>query len=349
MDNTDRTELLCIGNAVVDAFAPADPAWLEMHHIAAGAQHIEMEKARQMLDSLRSADAVLSSGGAVANVAKIAAMMGVRTAFAGSSGRDELAGFFEDELKQAGVLPFVKRTEGETGLCLVLDAGGENRIAASPGASLNFDEHDVPEALIAAADAVVLDGYMLDRKALVHKVLQLASRHGIPIALDAASVFQVKEKTEAILHYSRNYPMIVFMNADESITFYNTIRKGDSNADAMSEREKTDFILREICPALKGMTEGDIFPVLVIKLGGKGAVVLAGGNIHRAGTFAIKPKNTVGAGDAFCAAFVCAWIRGRPIRECAWLGNKVAKKLLAVPGTSIKKEKFASLAKLLKK
>jgi len=96
------------------------------------------------------------------------------------------------------------------------------------------------------------------------------------------------------------------------------------------------------------MTEADIFPVVVIKLGGRGAVVLAGGNIHRAGTFAIIPRNTVGAGDAFCAAFLSAWIRGKPIRECAALGNKVAWEVLMVPGTNVEKERLASFAKQLR-
>ena len=189
---------------------------------------------------------------------------------------------------------------------------------------------------------------MLDRRPLVQRILKLASSHGIPIALDAASVFNVKERTEAILHYSRNYPLIVFMNADEAIEFYNTIRKGGGAEALASEREKEAFILKEVCPALKCMTEGDIFPVIVIKLGGRGAAVLAGGNIHRAGTFAVKPKSAVGAGDAFCAAFLSAWIRGKPIKDCAALGNKVAREVLMVPGTSVEKEKLAPFSRLLR-
>jgi sugar/nucleoside kinase (ribokinase family) len=76
-------------------------------------------------------------------------------------------------------------------------------------------------------------------------------------------------------------------------------------------------------------------------------VVLAGGNIYREETFTIIPRNTVGAGDAFCAAFISAWIRGKPIRECAALGNKVAREILMVPGTRIKAEKLKSFAKTL--
>jgi len=351
IDEPEKIELLCIGNAIVDVFAPADFARLDSLGITEPVQHVSREKAFRLLDDLRGSvggDLVFASGGAVANVAKIASMLGVRSAFAGCVGRDDLAALFGEELRKADVIPFLTSAEGETGICLVLEASGETRIAASPGAALEFTEADVREDLIVGADAVILDGYMLDRHALVRRILQLANRHGIPIALDAASVFQIKEKTEAILHYSRNYPLIVFMNADESIVFYNTIRKSSNVDEFASEREKEAFILREICPVLKCMTEGDIFPIIVIKLGGRGAVVLAGGEIHRAGTFSIIPRNTVGAGDAFCAAFVSAWIRGKPIRECASLGNKVAREVLMVPGTNVKKEKLASFSKLLR-
>ncbi|MCL2190702.1 MAG: PfkB family carbohydrate kinase [Treponema sp.] len=348
IDEPGKIELLCIGNAMVDVFAPADFARLDGLGITEPVQHVPLENAARMLDELRSGDLVLASGGAVANVAKIASMLGVGSAFAGCVGGDDLAAFFEEELISADVVPFITSVEGGTGICLVFEASGETRIAASPGAALEFTEADVPGDLIARADAVVLDGYMLDRRPLVQRILQLANRHGIPIALDAASVFHIKEKTEAILHYSRNYPLIVFMNADESIVFYNTIRKGGVVDEFANEREKEAFILREICPVLKCMTEGDIFPVIVIKLGGRGAVVLAGGGIHRAGTFSIIPRNTVGAGDAFCAAFMSAWIRGKPIRDCASLGNKVAREVLMVPGTSVKKEKLSSLSRLLR-
>jgi len=346
-----KTELLCIGNAMVDVFVPADSARLAELGITEPVQHISRELAAQILNGLgenAGTNPVFTSGGAAANVAKIAAMLNTGSAFAGCVGSDDLAGIFGRELGAADVVPFIKSCEGETGVCFVFETEGETRIAAAPGASLQLTEDDIREDLIAGADAVVLDGYMLDRLPLVRRILQLANRHGIPIALDAASVFQIKEKTEAILHYSRNYPLIVFMNADESIVFYNNIRKSSSADETMTEREKEVFILKEICPVLKCITEGDIFPVIVIKLGGRGAIVLAGGNIHRVGTFAIIPRNTVGAGDAFCAAFVSAWIRGKPIRECASLGNKVAREVLMVPGTHVRREKLAGFAKLLR-
>ena len=346
----NATELLCIGNAIVDVFAAVDAAWLERQGITAPVQHIPHAEARRLLGELGGLGGVVfSSGGAAANVAKIAAMLNTGAAFVGCAGGDDLAAVFEDDIRGAGVAPLLASGREGTGLCFIFSCGGENRIAASPGASLELAEAALREDLFAGAGAVVLDGYMLDRRPLVQRILQLADDYGLPIALDVASVFQIREKTEDILHYSRNYPLIVFMNADESIVFYNTIRKGSDKIDITDEREKEALIVQEICPVLKCITEGEIFPVMVIKLGGRGAVVLAGGTVYREETFTIIPRNTVGAGDAFCAAFLTAWIRGKPIRECAAMGNKVARKILEVPGTRVKADKLKSFAKMLGK
>jgi len=353
-------ELLCFGNAMVDIFASVEAVYLDKLGITEPVQHISMDLAQRILEELvLKKDTILSSGGAAANVAKIASMLDTKSAFAGcvgaaaggnvSAGSDNLVSVFKNELEGAGVVPLLSTGKEKTGVCFAFNCGGSTRIAASPGAALEFSEANVPAELIPQAEAIVLDGYMLDRRPLVQRIMGLASRHGIPIALDAASVFQIKEKTEDILQYSRNYPLIVFMNADEAIVFFDNIRKGSPSAEAATEREKEQLILKEICPVLKCITEGEIFPIIVIKLGGKGAVVLAGGNIYKEETFTIIPRNTVGAGDAFCAAFMSAWIRRKSIRECAALGNKVAREILLVPGTRIGKGKLKSYAKQLRK
>ena len=345
------TELLCIGNAIVDVFIEINNSLAEKYGITEAVQHIAPETVESILcePSIDFKNAVKSSGGGAANVAKIAAMLGMDAAFTGCVGRDETAVIFEQELAEAGAGTILARSDGKTGLCFACKLDGQLRFAASPGAALEFDEAYISEELIGGAEVVALDGYILDRRPLVQHILRLASRRGIPVALDAASIFQVRNKAEEILHYCRNYPLFVFMNADETIAFYNTIRKSRDEELNLPEKEKEAIILRDICPMLKIITDGEIFPIIVVKLGGRGAIVVAGGNVYHEETFTIIPRNTVGAGDAFCAAFIAAWIRGKSLSDCAALGNKVAREILKVPGTRIKSGKLKSFAKMLQK
>jgi len=344
------TELLCIGNPIVDVFINIDEALALKYGIIEQSQHISREKLEELLrePSIDFSNAVKSSGGGAANVAKISAMLGMNCAFTGCAGHDEFANIFNEEMTNAGVSATLVKSNEKTGLCVACGINSETRFAASPSAALDLTQDHISDEMINSAEVIVLDGYILDRRPLVQHILLKASKQGIPVALDAASIFQVKSKAEEILTYSRTFPLLVFMNADETLAFYNTIRKS-KDADAnLSEKEKETIILRDVSPMLKIITDGELFPIIVVKLGGRGAIVIAGGNVYHEGTFTVTPRNTVGAGDAFCAAFTSAWIRGKSLSECAALGNKVAREILEVPGTHIKSGKLKSFAKALK-
>ena len=349
---SNKTELLCIGNSVVDVFVDIDSGFALKHCILDPVQHIDGDKAEALLAelSIDFSKSIKSSGGGAANVAKIAAMLGMDAAFCGCVGQDELALIFEEEMKEAGVSSLLVKSNEKTGLCLACNVNGETRFAASPRAALELNESHISVDLISGTEAVILDGYILDRRSLVQHILRLANHNGIPVVLDAASIMQVKSKAEEILTYSRNYPLFIFMNADEIITFFNTLRKEQDEATNMTDKEKEALIMRDICPMLKIITDGELFPIIVVKLGSRGAMVVAGGNVYREETFSVAmPKNTVGAGDAFCAAFISAWIRDKSLSECAALGNKVAREILEVPGTRVKNGKLKSFAKILQK
>jgi sugar/nucleoside kinase (ribokinase family) len=276
-------------------------------------------------------------------------MLGMNTAFSGSIGQDDLAVLFEEQMASAGVSSILVKSNDKTGICFVCNIDGETRFAASRGAALELDENHISEELISRADVVVLDGYILDRRPLVQHILMTASRKGIPVALDVASMHQIKSKSEEILTYSRSFPLFIFMNADETIAFYNTIRKSRHEKLNLTEKEKEAIIIRDISSMLKIITDGELFPIIAVKLGGRGAIVFAGGNAYHEETFTIIPKDTIGAGDSFCAAFISAWIREKSLSECAALGNKVAREVLKVAGTSIKSEKLKKFAKTLSK
>ncbi|MDR3020573.1 MAG: PfkB family carbohydrate kinase [Treponema sp.] len=345
------TELLCIGNPLVDFFIDLDTTTAYRYGIKEPVQHLDRELMDKFLrdPAVDLTSAEKCSGGGAANVAKIAAMLGMNTVFSGCTGNDALAEFFEKEMTDVGVKPVLVKSLEKTGVCFACRVNGELRFAASPGAALELNESHIGEDLISGVEAVVVDGYILDRRSLVQHVLMMSSRRGIPVILDAASVFQVKSKAEEILTYGRTFPLIVFMNADEAIAYFNTIRKSRDEQTNLSEKEKETLILRDVCPMLKIITDGEIFPIIVVKLGGRGALVVAGGNVYREETFTVTPRNTVGAGDAFCAAFISAWIRGKSLCESAALGNKVAREILEVAGTQIKSSKLKSFAKILQK
>jgi sugar/nucleoside kinase (ribokinase family) len=346
IDESDKTaNLLCIGNAIVDFFAPADKDFARRYGIDEPVQHIEHGRLMAAIGELP--EKVSCSGGGAANVAKIAALLGTPARFMGTVGDDEAGRFFERELREAGVEPALRSRGGATGCCLVLRLPGDLvRAAAAPAAALELYKEDLGEEDIRRSGVVVIDGFLMDRQDLVRHILDTANRSGTTVALDLGSTPIARERAHEILTYSRVYPLILFMNEGEAGAFFRAINSreafdGDEGGGEELDEEMTDFF--------RGLTANELFPIVVIKRGKRGALVFAGGTVHRESTFAVMPRDSTGAGDAFCAAFLSAWVRNRPLGECAVVGNKVAREVLAAPGTGVNRKKIAALGRLLRK
>jgi sugar/nucleoside kinase (ribokinase family) len=340
-----KPELLCIGNALVDVFAQVEGDSGPPFGLTEPVQHIDIERLQKIIALLP--ELRLVSGGGAANVAKMAGFLGLEAGFIGAigsgpeDGADRFGRIFAGDLEAAGVELFLSRKPTPTGICLVLRKhAGEAIIAAAPSASLELSPEDLDEDLIRSARVVVIDGFMLSRKNLVIPILNLANKYGTVAALDVGSAGLAREQAWEIATYSRLYPLILFMNEAEALSFQETI-SGNGGAESILSRESSDFFVN--------FTAANLFPVVAVKLGNRGAVVFAGGSVYRAETIPITPAETTGAGDAFGAAFLCAWIRGKSLSRCAALGNKAARETLSAPGAQVNRKRLKSLIKQLRK
>ncbi|MDR3139113.1 MAG: adenosine kinase [Treponema sp.] len=364
VQNQKTLELLCVGNALVDIFAQADEDILLHFGLTAPAQHLGYEKISDLLAVL--SDLSAGSGGGAANVAKIAALLGLNSGFIGTVGSagvqpkksrkegepgrkpDYFARVFERDLINAGVTPILFQGESPTGVCFILQTpAGETRIGAAPAAALELTAEDIGEEIIRAAKVVVIDGFLLGRQELVQRILELAEQYGTAVALDAGAAELAKNRALEIVRYCQDYPLILFMNEEEALSFYLALNQAGEEQLRQEGPEKHEWYVRNVFPFLKGLTQDELFPVIVVKLGPRGAVAFAGGAMFREETTPIIPLETTGAGDAFCAAFLAAWIRNKSIAECAALGNRAAREILDVKGTQVNKKQFAHLSKLL--
>ena len=358
-------DLLCVGNALVDVFAQADGQLFIRHGLNQPVQHIGIEKLKEILSELPKYTAIsggaqkpharhracfpeegntacppenlsplrIVSGGGTANVAKIAALLGVKVSFTGAIGNDELGRLFKKSLAAAGAKLRLSKKPSPTGICLMLRDEGdgthsETRIAASPSAALELSESDIGGEELRKARVVLIDGFMLDKSALAFNVLRLAGQNGIAAAIDLSSPGIAREYAAEIAGLAKQYPLILFMNKAEAEAF----REGLSAA-----KQEAPF------------ENNTNFPIIVVKLGQDGAICYSGGRITRAETQAVTPVDATGAGDAFCAGFLAAWVKNKTPGECAAFGNMAAKTVLGAEGSQADKKALQTLAKLLRK
>jgi len=361
----NNLELVCIGNALVDIFVRGDMQAGIREGLTRPVQHMEIERLRKILSAFP--DHTIISGGGAANVAKIAAFLGARVSFIGALGTeksddaeafhpDRFGQTFEKSLFSAGVKLRLSLKPSSTGVCLYFNTGNEIRIAASPCAALLLSESDIRDEDLERAGIVVIDGFMLDRPTLVRNLLHRTDQYGKAAAIDLGSAAIAREQAAEIAGFARRYSLILFMNEAEADAFYEGLGSpGDGEGGGagllpfMTERRSAaGFRFRYICSFFRSLTKGEFFPVIVVKLESRGALVFAGGSIHRAETTPVSPLETTGAGDAFSAAFLTAWVRNKPLPECAALGNKAARIILDVTGTLANRKQFRSIAQELK-
>ena len=62
-------------------------------------------------------------------------------------------------------------------------------------------------------------------------------------------------------------------------------------------------------------------PVVVIKMGERGAIAKAGGAVYTAEAIAAKPVDATGAGDCFVAGFIYGWLRRKRMEDCLKIAN----------------------------
>lgn len=344
-------ELVGIGNAMVDVFSPVDEdvgplLGLTVHRSV----HVDYQRLNEILVTLPNP--TLSAGGGTANTIKIASVLGISTAFVGTVGsnptahprggggndsstelpgapppEDRFAKIFRDEMTELGVQTHLSVSPKPTGLCAIVKMPDQGiAIAACPSAALDLQAQNIPEKLIRQAKIVMLDGFLLQNRRVVERVFELANRFGTIIAMDVGSSAVAAGRALEIAGYCRSYPVILFMNEDEANSFCTTIDKSQNQEEVDPE---------ERYKALKALTADNLFPIIVVKRGDQGALVFAGNDVHSAPTVATIAFDATGAGDAFAAAFLSAWLRNHSLSECAARGNRLAREVLKVPGTRL--------------
>ncbi|MFQ3546955.1 MAG: PfkB family carbohydrate kinase [Termitinemataceae bacterium] len=247
------------------------------------------------------------------------------TAFIGSIGNDDHGQLFKRELERAGVQTFLHISDKATGICLIHPKG----ILASPEAALDLKAEHIPEEVIKGARIVFIDGYILNRTDVVQHILTQAEAWGTLIAIDAGSVAMVRGQAEQLTAWCTSKPLILFLNEAEAHEFCLYLEP------SLRTKNPADLDDLEVFFPLQGLTKRDIFPIIVVKLGDRGALVFAKGDIYTERTKAAVPFDSTGAGDAFAAGFLTAWLQNRSLSEAAALGNRLAREIIRVPGTRI--------------
>lgn len=247
-------------------------------------------------------------GGSAANVAAMAAPL-VATRFIGRVGDDAVGTGLAEALARLGVDVRVQRG-GRTGTVVVLvDADGERTMYPDRGAGAELA--DVPDAWLDGTAVLHVPAYGFAAEPCASSV-----RDAIGSARDLGARLTVDVSATSLMeHYGLDAfrallddlrPEIVFANGEEAASL--------------------------------GLLDGVAVPprgcAWVVKDGPRPATVVRddGATTSVAAIAVDDVRDTTGAGDAFAAGFLAAWMGGAALDDACRAGHLVAASILSRPG-----------------
>ena len=214
-----------------------------------------------------------------------------------------------------GVTCAVRSTNGAaTGSIVVIAERTERSMLTDRGANLLLAPADIDSALNFDAQTRVhlhLSGYPLldaaSHPAAVH-ALARASARGLTTSVDAASAGPLR-RSPGFLDWVRGVD-VLFANADEARALVGT---SDD-------------------PVLLAVALAQHVGLAVVKLGSLGALACWGRNVVSAPAATARVVDPTGAGDAFAAGFLSAWLSSGSIEESLVAGAALGAQAVASVG-----------------
>jgi len=258
------------------------------------------------------AQIALTAGGSAANTAAWLAGGGTPVTLVGVVGADAAGADRLAELAGAGVDCSVRQVaEAPTGTVVVLSHGDERTMLCDRGANARLSTSDIDRALAEAAGAVHLhlSGYALfdgDSRPAGRHALAAARAAGLTTSVDAASAGPLRRVGgAAFLDWVRGADLLL-ANLDEAVALAGTADPAPLSAHVRHA---------------------------VVKRGAAGASWASAG--AEPVEVAAEPASVVdvtGAGDAFAAGLLAAWLGGAGPVDALRAGARLGARAVAVAG-----------------
>jgi len=320
-------QILGIGNALVDVVTIInDDKILERFALPKGSmQLVDRLKSEMIKAETKNFNRSFASGGSAANTIHGLAMVGVKTGFIGSIGKDDVGDFFENDMKSAGINTMLSRRNSVTGTAVALiSPDSERTFATHLGAAVELGASDILPHYFEGYEILYLEGYLLLNKDLVETACRFAKENKMKIALDLASYNVVEAQIDDFKEIIKKYVDIVFANEEEARSF-----TGLTPEEALN-------LISQSCE------------VAIIKIGKDGSLVKRGDEIVKIGTDKVDLKDTTGAGDLYASGFLFGYANGLDMEKCGLIGSLMAGKVIEIIGARMHESRFKEISTAIK-
>ena len=230
--------------------------------------------------------ASLTIGSSSAIFACGAARLGLKVTFIGVCGEDVFGRFMLDEMSMRGVdvSNVIIRSNGQTGLSVILNDQVDRAILTHPGLIADLQASDISDELLRQSRHLHVASYFLQTK----------------LQPDLPNLFRRAHSLGLTTSLDTNYdPSEKWTGFDELLAVTNVFLPNEREAVSLSGESNANL-------AAEGL--GSRVEALGIKLGAEGALGVRDGVRVRVASIPVNVVDTVGAGDSFDAGFLYGYL-----------------------------------------
>gem|GEM_PF-3780105 len=217
MPSQPSLDLIGVGAPIMDIVAAVPESFLSLTRGEKGGMvMVEAEEIAQLVAQL-PAPPVLTPGGSAANTTFNATRLGLRTAFVGKLGGDELARLYRTRFANAGVsLDRFKQSDQPNARCLILTTPDAQRtMRTCLGAVMTLSPDEIRVEDFAGCRHAHIEGYVVFNRALADAIFRAARAAGCTLSLDLASFEVVRGARDWLFAQLDAGLDLVFANEDE--------------------------------------------------------------------------------------------------------------------------------------
>ena len=256
----------------------------------------------------------LHGGGTGGNAAAGLARLGIPVGFIGTVGNDSYGRWSMDDLRQEGVdtshLQFTDQAFTSIVLA-VIRPDGERELFVWPdsgGAHTRLSPDAIQPKMYRSTAWLHTTGLCLREESVRSaqlKAMRLAREAGVRVSLDLnlrLESWGLDDPLRQVFDQAISLSDVVFGSGDDEISPYTGLESIQAGAEKLSGGSRT----------------------IIARLGSDGALAVAPEGIFSSPAFAVDVVDTLGAGDAFNAGFICARLGGYDLEESVRWGNGAA-------------------------
>ncbi len=314
MSDTPTTDVVAIGNALVDVLANATDDLLVEHGMVKGSMDlVDTERAELVYAAM--GPGIEISGGSAANTVAGVASLGGRAAYIGRVNDDQLGRVYAHDLRAAGVrFDSPPASDGlPTGRSMILvTPDAERTMNTYLGASAELHADDVDEDLVRSAAVTYLEGYLWDSPAA-----QDAFRHASTVAHDAGRKVALTLSDGFVVDRHRS-TFLDLISGSVDILFAN-----EAEITMLFEVDSFDGAVQQVLHHCE---------LAAVTRGAAGSVLVRGDDVIEVPVEPVPGGtvvDTTGAGDLYAAGVLHGLVTGRDLHTCGRLGGIAAAEVIS--------------------